>query len=70
MPEDACHWPNFLPAEIACRGIGKLLMNDAALDRLQALREALGKPLIVRSPIAARSTTGPLQREALEAHGG
>ena len=35
--------------EIACRGTGKLLINEPALDKLQALRDRLGKPLIVRS---------------------
>ena len=40
---------NFSPAEIACRGTGRLLLNEAALDKLQALRDRLGKPLIVRS---------------------
>ncbi len=49
MPANAWRWPNFSPAEIACRGTGKLLVNDAALDKLQALRDRLGKPLIVRS---------------------
>ena len=47
-PEDAWRWPNFSPAEIACRGTGKLLIKPA-LERLQALRDRLGKPLIVRS---------------------
>jgi zinc D-Ala-D-Ala carboxypeptidase len=42
-------WPNFSPAEIACRGTGKLLVNEAALGALQALRDRLGKPLILRS---------------------
>jgi hypothetical protein len=42
-------WPNFSPAEIACRGTGKLLINEPALDKLQVLRDRLGKPLIVRS---------------------
>ena len=37
------------PAEIACRSTGKLLVNEAALDKLQALRDRLRKPLIVRS---------------------
>ena len=49
MPAAAWRWPNFSPAEIACRGTGRLLLNDAALDKLQALRDRLGKPLIVRS---------------------
>ncbi len=49
LPRGAWRWPNFSPAEIACRGTAKLLVNDAALDKLQALRDRLGKPLIVRS---------------------
>ena len=49
VPESAWRWPNFSPAEIACRGTAKLLVNEAALDKLQALRDRLGKPLIVRS---------------------
>jgi hypothetical protein len=49
VPAAAWPWPNFSPAEIACRGTGKLLLNEAALDRLQALRAALAKPLIIRS---------------------
>lgn len=49
VPASAWRWENFSPAEIACRGTGKLLVTEAALDRLQALRDQLGKPLIVRS---------------------
>ena len=49
VPESTWRWPNFSPAEIACRGTGRLLINEPALDRLQALRDRLGKPLIVRS---------------------
>lgn len=41
LPAHAWHWPNFSPAEIACRGTGKLVINEDALDRLQALRAAL-----------------------------
>jgi hypothetical protein len=55
VPEGAWRWPSFSPAEIACRGTGKLLINETALDRLQALRDRLAKPLIVRS--AYRSPT-------------
>ena len=49
VPERDWRWPNFSPAEIACRGTGQLKLNPEALDRLQALRDALGKPLIVLS---------------------
>ncbi|PWJ20798.1 YcbK family protein [Jannaschia seohaensis] len=48
VPEGTWRWPNFSPAEIACRGTGKLLINEPALDKPQALRDRLGKPLIVR----------------------
>jgi len=49
VPDTLWRWTNFSPAEIACRGTGKLLINEPALDKLQALRDRLGKPLIVRS---------------------
>lgn len=42
-------WRNFSPKEMACRGSGKLNLSRAAMDRLQALRDALAKPLIVTS---------------------
>jgi len=49
VPERSWRWKNFPPAEIACRGSGSLRINEEALDKLQALRDRLGKPLIVRS---------------------
>ncbi|WGG59344.1 YcbK family protein [Brucella intermedia] len=49
VPERSWRWKNFSPAEIACRGTGSLRINEEALDKLQALRDRLGKPLIVRS---------------------
>ena len=49
VPESAWRWPSFSPAEIACRGTGAIRINTAAMDRLQSLRNRLGKPLIVRS---------------------
>lgn len=49
VPERSWRWKNFSPAEIACRGSGSLRINEDALDKLQALRDRLGKPLIVRS---------------------
>lgn len=45
-------WPNFRPAEFACRGEpgrGSLLVATALLDRLQALRIAMGRPMVVTS---------------------
>ncbi len=49
VPERDWRWKNFSPAEIACRGTGQLKLHPEALDKLQALRDRLGKPLIVRS---------------------
>jgi hypothetical protein len=49
VPERIWRWKNFSPAEIACRGTGQLKLVPEALDKLQALRDRLGKPLIVRS---------------------
>lgn len=49
VPEIAWRWPSFSPAEIACRGTGAIRINTEAMDRLQSLRNRLGKPLIVRS---------------------
>lgn len=49
VPERSWRWKDFSPAEIACRGSGSLRINEEALDKLQALRDRLGKPLIVRS---------------------
>ena len=49
VPTPRWRWNNFSPAEIACRGSGSLRVHEEALDKLQALRDRLGKPLIVRS---------------------
>lgn len=49
IPPDQWRWPNFSPDEIACRGDGKIKIAKDAMDRLQALRVRLGKPLIVNS---------------------
>ena len=49
VPKPLWRWPSFSPEEIASRGDGKIRINEAALDRLQALREKLGVPLIVHS---------------------
>ncbi|WP_281825703.1 D-Ala-D-Ala carboxypeptidase family metallohydrolase [Jannaschia rubra] len=47
--ERTWRWPNSDLAEIACRGTGKLLVNEPGFDELQALRDRIGRPLIVSS---------------------
>lgn len=48
-PRASWRWKNFSPQEMACRGTGQLMIHDESMDRLQALRDMLGKPLIVNS---------------------
>ncbi len=70
VPANAWRWPNFSPAEIACRGTGKITINEDALDRLQELRVMLGKPMIVnsgyRSPEHNRRVGGATASKHLE----
>lgn len=58
----ADRWPNFAPQELACKGTGLLLLDWQAMDRLQALRNRLGRPLIItsayRSPQHNRAVGG------------
>lgn len=42
-------YPNFSPQEIACRGSGKLKIKIEAMERLQALRVQLDRPMIINS---------------------
>ena len=70
VPESAWHWPNFSPAEIACRGTGAIRIHADALDKLQALRDRLSKPLIVisgyRSPEHNRAVGGAARSKHME----
>lgn len=49
VPEGFWRWPSFSPEEMACRGTGQLMVDVDAMDKLQKLRDALGKPIIIRS---------------------
>ncbi len=49
FPMDQWRWPDFSPQELASKGEGELMIDEPSLDRLQALRTALGKPLIITS---------------------
>jgi zinc D-Ala-D-Ala carboxypeptidase len=70
VPKSAWRWPSFSPREIACKGTGKLLINEDALDKLQALRDRLGKPLILtsayRSPEHNRNVGGATRSKHME----
>lgn len=49
FPMDQWRWPDFSPAEMACRGTGKLMIDERSMNMLQDLRTRLGKPMIVNS---------------------
>jgi hypothetical protein len=49
FPKSEWRWPSFSPEELACRGTGNLMIDPRAMDKLQALRTKLGKPMIVNS---------------------
>jgi zinc D-Ala-D-Ala carboxypeptidase len=49
IPAGLWRWPNFTPAELASPDDGSLLVDEVALDNLQALRKRLGKPLKINS---------------------
>jgi hypothetical protein len=55
VPTSDWRWPSFSPREIASKGEGEILIDEQALDKLQALRQSLGKPLVLTS--AYRSPT-------------
>ena len=48
-PMSEWRWPSFSPQEIACRGTGSLMVVPETMDKLQALRDRLGAPMIVNS---------------------
>lgn len=72
FPVAEWRWPNFSPAELACRGTGQLMIDPASLDKLQALRTLLGVPLVVlsayRSPEHNRRVGGAEHSQHLLAH--
>jgi zinc D-Ala-D-Ala carboxypeptidase len=53
-PMHLWRWPSFSPREIASKGEGELMVNEAAMDKLQALRNRLGVPLLITSAYRSR----------------
>lgn len=49
FPLGEWRWPNFSPQEMASKGEGELLIDPASMDKLQKLRNTLGKPLLITS---------------------
>lgn len=49
VPLDQWRWPNFTPYELRSKGDGKVMIDPASMDKLQALRDRVGKPLHLTS---------------------
>ena len=49
FPMAEWRWPNFTPQEMASKREGELLIDEGAMDKLQKLRNILGKPLLITS---------------------
>lgn len=64
VPANLWPWKSFTPAELACNGSGRLVLVPEFLERLQGMRDAFGRPMVIssgyRSPAhnAAVSATG------------
>jgi len=54
-PEAGWRWPNFRPEELASKSDDELLVDEGALDRLQALRTLLRAPLILTSAYRSKA---------------
>lgn len=46
--EKGWRWPSFKPSEVACKD-GSIMIDTAAMDALQALRNRLGAPIVLTS---------------------
>ena len=49
FPMSEWRWPNFSPEEMASKREGELLIDAPSMDKLQKLRDTLGKPLLITS---------------------
>ncbi|WP_444430959.1 D-Ala-D-Ala carboxypeptidase family metallohydrolase [Rhodobacter capsulatus] len=71
FPLHLWRWPNFSPAELACNGTGALRIDPESLDKLQALRDRMGAPLVInsayRSPLHNRRVGGAPASQHLQA---
>lgn len=71
VPADEWRWPNFKPHEMRCKGSGTVGIDIKSMDKLQALRDDLGEPMILtsayRSPDHNKSQGGAVRSQHLKA---
>lgn len=49
IPREEWYWKSFTPRELASKGDGSLLVHYESINKLQILRDYIGKPLVVTS---------------------
>jgi hypothetical protein len=54
-PKDKWRWSSFSPREMASKREGELMVDEDAMDKLQALRSKLNRPVIVTSAYRSRA---------------
>ena len=62
------HWPNFSPDEMRCKETSELNMLPSFMDRLQSLRTAYGKPMIVSSGYRGKMHSEERQKRTTGTH--
>ena len=53
IESDWTRWPNFRPAELQCKGSGRLTLHPGFMDALQGLRLAIARPMTLTSACRA-----------------
>jgi zinc D-Ala-D-Ala carboxypeptidase len=65
---DWSKYPNFSAAEMRCKHTGKVEMHPDFMERLQALREAYGKPMRITSGFRDRTHPAEASKRTTGAH--
>jgi zinc D-Ala-D-Ala carboxypeptidase len=65
---DWSKYPNFTEEEFRCKQTGRINMQESFMDRLQALRTAYGKPMIITSGFRHISHSAERQKARPGAH--
>ena len=55
FPKEHWRWSSFSPREMASKREGELMVDEDAMDKLQALRAKLGRPVIITSAYRSKA---------------